>query len=98
MDWWNWLRGTTSTADGLDARVGAWNGEPICSGCEPYGVSELNVEIDANDGGYLTFSYLVKSNDETCWDWLDIYAINSPAPPAAVQVWKNASSGVSFAT
>jgi hypothetical protein len=76
---------TTSTSDGLNATIGEWTHDPPCPpvppGDEPCGRSELNVEIDVNSGGYLTFSYMVKSTDTACFDWLDIFVV-APGPVA----------------
>lgn len=68
-----------STSDGLSAKLGRWdtpypggpNG-PAIPGLEPAGTNTLEVVIDVNDGGRVSFDYALRSWDSGNYDWLDI--------------------------
>lgn len=67
-------------ANGINAQIGRWDtpypnpdtGE-YAPGLEPDGASTLSIAIDVNDGGLVSFSYLLRTYDAGIWDWLDIY-------------------------
>jgi hypothetical protein len=72
---------TWSGTDVINAQVGRWDApypyppggpQPPVPGLEPEGFSTLNIDVDVNDGGYVTFRYKFKTYDAGIWDWLDI--------------------------
>jgi len=71
---------TSSDTNGTSASIGRWDtpypfpdtGEPA-PGLEPFGASTLRIAINVNDGGLVSFSYLLRTYDAGIWDWLDIY-------------------------
>lgn len=74
---------TYSRSDnGINAQIGRWdtpytggvNGQPL-PGVEPNGTSTLELGIDVNNGGRLTFSYTFKTWDAGIYDWFDISLI-----------------------
>ncbi len=52
---------------------------------EPLGFSALNIDIDVNDGGYVTFRYKFKTYDAGVYDWLDI-RLETPAGSIPIEV------------
>jgi hypothetical protein len=41
-------------------------------GLQPTGYSSFAIDIDVNDGGLVTFRYLMQTYDAGRWDWYDI--------------------------
>jgi hypothetical protein len=71
---------TSSGTDVINAQVGRWDTPypypdtgRYAPGLEPSGFSSLAIDIDVNDGGLITFRYLLRTYDAGIWDWLDIY-------------------------
>lgn len=81
-----------SSADGLSAKLGRWdtpypggpNGPPA-PGLEPAGTNTLEVDIDVNDGGLVSFDYALRSWDSGNYDWLDIFVITPTGRRALVE-------------
>jgi hypothetical protein len=74
----------SGTPDNISADIGTWgtpypygvNGPPL-PGVEPTGASILNIDIDVNDGGLVTFNYRFDTYDAGVWDWMDISVVTA---------------------
>lgn len=71
---------TWSGVEVIDAEVGRWDTPypypdtgQYAPGLQPTGRSTLNIDINVNDGGYVTFRYKLQTYDAGIWDWYDIY-------------------------
>ena len=58
--------------------------QPRVPGLEPLGYSTLNIDVDVNDGGYVTFRYKFLTYDAGIWDWLDI-RLETPTGSETIQ-------------
>lgn len=72
---------TWSGTDVINAKIGRWDTpypyppggpQPQVPGLEPGGASIFYIDIDVNDGGYISFRYQFRTYDAGIWDWLDI--------------------------
>lgn len=70
----------SSDANGISAHIGRWdtpypfgNNGPRAPGLEPNGASSFYIDVDVNDGGLASFSYVYKTWDGGAYDWYDIY-------------------------
>jgi hypothetical protein len=68
----------STNANGINAQIGRWDtpypGEYDPT-LEPVGYSYLNIDVDVNDGGLVSFNYRLQTYDAGIWDWFDIYLI-----------------------
>lgn len=71
---------TTSTGtDNISAQIGRWDtpypypdtGE-YAPGLQPTGYSSFAIDVDVNDGGLVSFRYMMQTYDAGRWDWYDI--------------------------
>lgn len=70
---------TVSGSSTVNAEIGRWDtpypypdtGE-YAPGLQPTGFSTLNIDVDVNDGGVVTFRYFTQSYDAGIYDWFDI--------------------------
>lgn len=68
-----------SGSNTVSAQIGRWDtpypypgtGE-YAPGLQPTGYSSLAIDIDVNDGGLVSFRYLMQTYDTGIWDWYDI--------------------------
>lgn len=84
---------TWSGTDIVNAEIGRWDTpypyppggpQPPVPGLEPLGYSTLNIDVDVNDGGYVTFRYRFLTYDAGIWDWLDI-RLETPTGTETIQ-------------
>ncbi len=71
---------TWSGSEIINAEVGRWDTPypypdtgQYAPGLQPTGRSTLHIDIDVNDGAYVTFRYLFQTYDAGIWDWYDLY-------------------------
>ena len=70
---------TSSGTTNINAQIGRWDtpypypdtGE-YAPGLQPTGYSSLAIDIDVNDGGLVSFRYMMQTYDAGIWDWYDI--------------------------
>jgi hypothetical protein len=70
----------TSTGTGnINAQIGRWdtpypypNTGEYAPGLQPTGYSTFVIDVDVNDGGLVSFRYMMQTYDAGRWDWYDI--------------------------
>jgi hypothetical protein len=81
---------TYSGTTNINAQIGRWdtpypypNTGEYAPGLQPTGNSTLNIDIDVNDGGIVTFRYDMRTYDAGIWDWYDIIL---ETPTGSIQI------------